>query len=137
MSTLWKDLLEKVMNDSVCDDEFDDAIVALLNASKAERDMGEEVEGVRGRSFPLTSDGLGVRKVRREDYSRGPKTKKSKEDPSINLKWMSWIRDERIRDPATKEALQGDPFLRMSPCSAITLLLPAAGCECAQTSRKN
>ena len=60
MSTLWKDLLEKVMNDSVCDDEFDDAIVALLNASKAERDMGEEVEGVRGRSFPLTSDGLGV-----------------------------------------------------------------------------
>ena len=72
MSTLWKDLLEKVMNDSVCDDEFDDAIVALLNASKAERDMGEEVEGVRGRSFPLTSDGLGVRKVHREDYSRGP-----------------------------------------------------------------
>jgi len=104
MSTLWKDLLEKVMNDSVCDDEFDDAIVALLNASKAERDMGEEVEGVRGRSFPLTSDGLGVRKVRREDYSRGPKTKKSKEDSSINLKWMSWIRDERIIDPATKEA---------------------------------
>ena len=104
MSTLWIDFIENVMNDSVCDDEFDEAVIALLYASSAERDMGEEGEGVRGGSFPLTSDGLGVRKVRREDYARGPKTKKCKEDPTTNLKWMIWISDERIRDPATKEA---------------------------------
>jgi hypothetical protein len=42
MSTLWTDFTEIVMNNSVYDDEFDEDVVALLYASSAERDVGEE-----------------------------------------------------------------------------------------------
>lgn len=74
------------------DDDFElfDIAIGVLEA---------QIEGKE----ELHNEGGSIRKVRRDDYSRGPKRPKSELDPWIVVPWLLEIRDPQTMDPAHRK----------------------------------
>ena len=86
------------------DDENDDLIDDLMfNLLVKEVGVAEEKDAIEGEEYPMTTDGSRERKVRRNNYDRGPKEKKSNDDPATTIQWMRWIADPAIAFPHTAQ----------------------------------
>ena len=110
-SKLFQHLIKSIMDPCAGETLIDNWVREILLADDNESDNEADNEADIEVENPMLDDGSRPRKVNRIDYSRGPKERRqSLEDPRLFVKWMGWIQDPQIRDPASS---RGKRFRRL------------------------